>query len=220
MMKRYLLFAVAALLLGLIVAPNAFAIRVIFDPTTVTGQTLTPGDPVCTSNTPCNIGLPNTMYQATFLSCASGAILPPSVCTTAPVTSSWYGVWFNNVTGYALNTFTFSIPIPAGFGGQSLTCSGSPPGSGITVDCPSTAPAADSDLDLTVHTNPALNGGQAGTLPEDFYLLADIPFTTTGVVASVPEPSELGMFGLGLLALGLGVGWQKRRHAQRGNEAP
>ncbi|MGH8182485.1 MAG: PEP-CTERM sorting domain-containing protein [Rhodanobacteraceae bacterium] len=219
-MKRYLLFAAAVLLLGLIVAPNAFAIHVIFDPTTVTGQTLTASDPVCTSNTPCNIALPNTTYTATFLSCASGAILPASVCTTAPVTSAWYGVWFNNVTGYALNTFTFSIPIPTGFGGQSLTCSGSPPGSGITVICPSTAPAAGSDLDLTVHTNPALfGGGNSGGNPEDFYLLADVPFTTTGMVASVPEPSELGLFGLGLLALGLGYGWKKRRYAQRGNEA-
>jgi hypothetical protein len=39
------------------------------------------------------------------------------------------------------------------------------------------------------------------------------------MVASVPEPSELGLFGLGLLAL-LGLSWgQKRRLAQRGNEA-
>ena len=113
-MKRYLLFAAAALLLGLIVAPNAFATRVIFDPIDSTGQNLAPNDPVCASNTPCNVGLVNTMYQATFLSCSSGDILPASVCSTSPVDSTWYGVWFNNVTGTALNTFSFSIPVPPG----------------------------------------------------------------------------------------------------------
>jgi hypothetical protein len=216
-MKRRLSFAAAALLLGLIVAPNAFAIRVIFDPIPDLNQVTTPSDPICTSNTPCNVALVNTMYQATFLSCASGAILPPTVCSTAPVTSTWYGVWFNNVTGYALSTFTFSIPVPTGFGGDSLDCTGSP--SSFTLNCPSVAPTDGSDLVLTIHANPAVNGGQDGTSPENFYLLADVPFTTAGMVASVPEPSELGLFGLGLLAL-LGLSWgQKRRLAQRGNEA-
>lgn len=218
-MKRRLSFAAAALLLGLIVAPNAFAIRVIFDPIQpLSTQVTTPSDPICTSNTPCNVALVNTMYQATFLSCASGDILPASVCSTAPVTSTWYGVWFNNVTGYALSTFTFSIPVPTGLGGGSLTCAGSPP-SGYTLNCPSAVPTDGSDLFLTVHANPAVNGGQDGTSPENFYLLADVPFTTAGMVASVPEPSELGLFGLGLLAL-LGLSWgQKRRLAQRRNEA-
>jgi hypothetical protein len=34
---------------------------------------------------------------------------------------------------------------------------------------------------------------------------------------SVPEPGALGMFGLGLLVLGVGFGWQKRRQARTSN---
>jgi hypothetical protein len=31
------------------------------------------------------------------------------------------------------------------------------------------------------------------------------------VTLSVPEPGELGLFGLGLLMLGVGYGWRRRR---------
>ena len=42
------------------------------------------------------------------------------------------------------------------------------------------------------------------------------PITAT---FSVPEPGELGLFGLGLLAIGAGYGWGKRRQSRRTHTA-
>lgn len=39
-------------------------------------------------------------------------------------------------------------------------------------------------------------------------------FGPTGVTVGVPEPGELGLFGLGLLAIGVGYGWKKRRQGR------
>lgn len=197
-MKRYLLLALAALALA-IAAPSAFATRVIFDP-----PVLPPvSPPVCNHNDPCSIGLLNHTYQLDFLPC--GDILG------VPTGDNTWCLWMNNVTGHAAATFTFQFIIPSGgsVSGDDLQCS-SIPTSLATNDCPSALPEPGSLFTVSFFANPPLPNRT------DFYLFTDFVNTPgqANVTLSVPEPGALGMFGLGLLVLGVGFGWQKRRQAQ------
>jgi hypothetical protein len=92
--------------------------------------------------------------------------------------------------------------------GSDLLHCGSQPAGFATDNCEDGA---------TVTTGQLLDLTFFASLPnnKNFYLITDFidqPNPAT-VTVSVPEPGELGLFGLGLLMLGLGYGWRRRQHA-------
>ncbi|HWG66687.1 MAG TPA: PEP-CTERM sorting domain-containing protein [Rhodanobacteraceae bacterium] len=217
-MKRYLVLALAALALA-IAAPSAFATRVIFDPPPPSPASgiAPPAGTDCTLSagglndyTPCNINQINTAYAVTFVDCSTLPGLNPPA-------QGWC-LFMTNVTRRSLNTFNFQFTAPSGGssdGSDLLTCGSQPPGF-ASDNCQDGATVTAGDfLDLSFFAPLANN--------TNFYLITDFvnqPGPAT-VTVSVPEPSELGLFGLGLLILGVGFVWQKRRQAQtsRSNEA-
>lgn len=223
-MKHYLTLALAAFALVL-VAPSAFAINVRYhDPAPVppNGYTCDASD-IVHSNQPCNIytlGTPD--YAVTFLPCSTAGIPVPS----APADfSDGYCLWMNNVTApHATdplpNTFTFTFTVPDGGsmdGSDSLHCdSTGPTGFAATNNCPHAASVGDT-LAIKFRTDPALLNGANFWLYTDFLQSPGIAHVTASV--SVPEPGELGLFGLGLLGIGIGYGWKKRRESGRTRSA-
>ena len=209
-MKRYLILALAALGLAL-AAPSAFATRVIFDPPTSTSAAsvvLPTTD--CTQGTypnnytPCRVSQRDTPYTVEWVDCST---LSPGL----PSTQGWC-LFMTNVTGGTLNKFTFQFTVPTPSdsydGSNQLTC-GSQPLGFATNNCQDGATVTAGDfLDLSFFA-PLLNN-------TNFYLITDFKYQPdpATVTVSVPEPGVLGMFGLGLLALGVAFGWQKRRQAQ------
>ena len=195
-MKRYLVWVLAALSLVL-VAPSAFATRVIFDPPAT-------GPVTCTVETNCNIFELGQAYQMDFMPCTQ----PPMPPQAAGSTDYKWCLWFNNVSGQGGTKFTFSF-VPNGGSSvdpDQVDCLSSPP-TLATSNCPSTLPTT-GPLEITFFTH--------SPLENNFYIFTDFanqPGPAT-VTVSVPEPGALGMFGLGLLVLGVGFGWQKRRQAQ------
>lgn len=205
-MKRYLILVLAAFGLA-IAAPSAFATRVIFDPPTTLPDTTPPG---CTHDDPCSIGELNHTYQVGFLPCSDiqGVLIP---------SGSSYCLWMNNVTLHAATTFTFQFIVPDGGSnsGDQLECS-SIPSDLATDDCPQSLPPVGELFTVSFFANPPLPNRT------DFYLFTDFVNSpgAANVTLSVPEPGGLGLFGLGLLALGVGYGWQRRRQKSRqGNAA-
>lgn len=202
-MKHYLVFALAALGLFL-AAPSAFATRVVFDPPS--SSDFPAADPNCSHNDPCNITQLDHSYQVEFIPCDT-----PGVGAT---TFNWC-LWLNNVTGHAVSTFTFTFAVPAGVpSGDEVECS-SIPSDFATSDCPILMPDTGELLTVSFFANPPLGNRT------DFYLFTDFVNQPgdAHVTVSVPEPGELGLFGLGLLALGVGYGLQKRHKKPRANEA-
>lgn len=197
-MRRYLILALAAFGLAM-AAPSAFATRVIFDPPDSLPDT-TPPD--CTHSDPCSIGEINHTYRVDFLSCSDvqGVDVPDGFT---------YCLWMNNVTQHAVTKFTFQFIVPEGgsVSGDGLKCS-SIPADLADDDCPRSLPSAGELFTVSFFANPPLPNRT------DFYLFTDFNQSpgSANVTLSVPEPGELGLFGLGLLALGVGYGWQKRRH--------
>lgn len=208
-MKHYLLLALSAVALFMLAAPNAFALRrITLDPIPSHTAGITGIDPVCTQNEPCNIFYVGDIYQATFVPCSD---LPADVDTTGFDSC----LWLNNVTGSAVSSFDFTMAVPTGDGGQGLECSGSP-SSVIPTECPLLLPSDGDIFDVGFLSNPALPSNT------DFYLLTDFaytPGTTADVTVSVPEPGEPGLFGLGLLAVGVGYDLHRRRRTPRTQEA-
>lgn len=209
-MKRYLLLALSAVVLALLVAPDALAVRIrIADPFPVP-----PNGYVCDassvprSNQPCNIfTLGDPAYQVTFLPCSS-----PGIPSQTPPPAFSYCLWMNNVTGSSVNEFTFEFTVPDGGSLDEtdvLTCDAvapDVPGFSSTNTCHGTASAGHT-LKVSFFTDPALLNGSNFWLYTDFRQMPDPASVTVSV--SVPEPGELGVFGLGLLMLG--YGWQRRR---------
>jgi len=208
-MKRYLVLALAALALA-IAAPSAFATRVIFDPPAPDATLPSPSPPFCTHSDPCSIGSLNHTYQLDFLPCSQ-------VLGVNTGNNNWC-LWMNNVTGHSAGKFTFQFIVPLGGSdsGTELECS-SIPTSLATNDCPAALPAAGELFTVSFFADPPLSNRT------DFYLFTDFVNSPgqANVTLSVPEPGGLGLFGLGLLALGVAFGWQKRRQAQtsRSNQA-
>lgn len=214
-MRRYLVMALAALALA-IAAPSAFATRIIFDPPAPPPSGIPPivGGTDCTigvqppgSNdyTPCSIGQLNTTYSVEFVGCSflsHSGVTPPA--------GSTYCLWMNNVTGHGATTFTFSFDVPSGVpSGDTLQCSSQ--GRYVaTSNCPSVLPATPGLFTVSFFAQPPVPD------QTDFYIFTDFANSPgyANVTVSVPEPGVLGMFGLGLLALGVAFGWQKRRQAQ------
>lgn len=224
-MKRYLVLVLAVFGL-VIVAPSAFATRVIFDPIPAIpggppgGTDCTLGDPPGVGTglnnfTPCNVNKLNVEYAVTFVDCAD--ISPQSVVTNAKNAYPGFNpiscLWLNNVTGVAADTFMFDLTVPTGAGGGTLDC-GSSPIALASSSCASNLPGDGDTFTLSFITNPPVAS------PSDFYLLIDLKMgpDPAGVTVSVPEPGVLGLFGFGLLALGVGFGWQRRRQTSRGNK--
>lgn len=204
-MRHYLMMSLAALALVL-TAPSAFAIRVIFDPPPMTTSSIViPPTANCNPAgqfTPCNMSLVNTTYSVGFVDCSQ------LTANNIPVPSGMtWCLWMNNVTQHSVSKFTFEFYVPSN-GGDALQCSSQ----GFYVatdDCPSSVPPDGSLMNVSFFTTPAIPNNT------DFYLFTDFGVTpgTAKVTLSVPEPGQLGLFGLGLLALGLGYGWRKRRYA-------
>ena len=213
-MKGYLVLALAGLALA-IAAPSAFATRVIFDPPSGvgTGQggtdcTLSSGAPLYLNDyTPCNVSQLDTAYSVEFVDC--------STLTGIGSPTGWC-LFMDNTTGKTLESFTFKFTAPAGGsydGTDVLTCSSSPADL-ATNNCPNgTSLTVGQSLDLSFF-GPIANN-------ENFYLITDFKQSPgyADVTVTVPEPGVLGMFGFGLLALGVGFGWQRRRQTPRGNQA-
>ncbi|MGH8145770.1 MAG: PEP-CTERM sorting domain-containing protein [Rhodanobacteraceae bacterium] len=208
-MKPYWALALAAFVLVL-VAPSALAIRVIFDPPPPQPLTSTasPSSTDCTQSanglnnyTPCNIRQADTPYTVAFVGCSTLSGLNPQV------TGGWC-LYLDNVTGGPLSTFTFQFSAPGGGsldGTNELSCSSRPAGF-ASDNCPDNASFNAGDpLNLTFFAPIANN--------TNFYLITDFNNQPdpASVTAAVPEPGELGLFGLGLLVLGVGYGWQRRR---------
>lgn len=209
-MRRYLVLTIVTFILAA-VAPSAFAIRVIFDPPPATSGIMPPAGTDCTLGepkglndfTPCLISKLNTPYDVTFVECSTLTGLNPKVA------DGWC-LFMNNFTGGPLSKFTFQFTVPAGGSldrSDELQCSSR--GISATDNCQDGA---------RVTANEILDLSFFALLPngEDFFLITDFvnePAFAT-VTVSVPEPGELGIFGLGLLALVAGYGWQRRRRQQ------
>lgn len=210
-MRRHLVFALAAVVF-VISAPGAYATRVIFDPPPPSQSGLQPpGGTDCTISigglndyTPCNVNKVNTPYAVSFVDCTtlSGLSSPnPGWC-----------LYLNNVTGGTLNSFRFDFTVPEGGSyddSNLLHCSSQPAGY-ATDNCQDDLLLTAGDpLDLTFFAPLANN--------TDFYLITDFRNKPgyAGVTVSVPEPGALGLFGLGLLVLGVGYGLQGRLRKSR-----
>ncbi|HET9818283.1 MAG TPA: PEP-CTERM sorting domain-containing protein [Rhodanobacteraceae bacterium] len=226
-MKRYLFLALSAIVLAMLVVPDALAVRIrIADPPPlITLQPPPPNNYICdgltvvTSNQACNIfTLGEPAYQVTFLPCSTQGI--PT--QTPPPTFSWC-LWMNNVTQTSVNKFTFEFTIPEGGSLDQtdvLTCDAvapNVPGFSSTNTCHGTVSAEDR-LKITYFTDPSLQNGSNFWLYTDFVNMPDPALVTVSV--AVPEPGGLGLFGLGLLALGIGYGWQQRRRGARQGDTP
>jgi len=198
-MRRYLVLGFAAVVLA-ITAPAAFATRVVFDPPTVADPLPPVTAPFCTHSDPCSIGEINHTYQVDFLPC--------NEVMGVDTAGFSYCLWMNNVTGRAVSTFKFQFVVPVGgsHSGDELECSSIPPDL-ATDDCPESLPSPGELFTVSFFAPPPLPNRT------DFYLFTDFVNSpgVADVTLSVPEPGELGLFGLGLLLLGIGYGWQRRR---------
>jgi hypothetical protein len=206
-MKRYLILALAVLGLAL-AAPSAFATRVIFDPplpgtgTYVGDCTLNSGAPLNLNNyTPCKVTQLNTPYLVAFVDCSTLSGLD------VPFQGGWC-LFMDNVTKATLNKFTFEFSVPAGGSldaTDELTCSSQPAGF-ATDDCPD-------GMHLTAGQLLDLSFFGAVKNNTNFYLMTDFVNQPDPalVTVSVPEPGALGLFGLGLLGIGVGLGWRRRQ---------
>jgi len=204
-MRRYPVLILAALML-VIAAPSAFATRVIFDPPTSSGVA-PPSGTDCTLSagglndfTPCNVSKLNTPYDVAFVDCST-------LTGLSPAAEGWC-LYMTNVTGGSLSTFTFQFTAPSGgsLDNSDLLQCGSQPAGFATDNCQD---------GMTVTAGQTLDVSFFALLSNNtnFYLITDF-VNQPGpaiVTVSVPEPGELGLFGLGLLVLGVGYGWQRRR---------
>jgi len=206
-MKRFLVLAFMALAAA-IIAPSALATRAIFDPPSgvapPAGTDCTLGVPPLDDYTPCNINKRNTPFAVQFVDCGT-------LTGLSPPASGWC-LYMTNVTGGSLHTFTFDFTAPSGGsadGTDELTCGSQPPGFATDNCIDGMHVTAGQMLDLSFFAPLANN--------TNFYLITDF-FNSPGiatVTVNAPEPGELGLFGLGLLALGVAFGWERRQTAQR-----
>lgn len=205
-MKRFLVLAFMVLAAA-VVAPSALATRVIFDPPSgvapPTGTDCTLGTPPLDDYTPCNINKRNTPYAVQFVDCST-------LTGLSPAASGWC-LFMTNVTGGSLHTFTFDFTAPSGGsadGTDELTCSSQPLGFATDNCVDGLHVTGGESLDLSFFASLDNN--------KNFYLITDF-FDSPGiatVTVNAPEPGELGLFGLGLLALGVAFGWERRQAAR------
>jgi|GEM_PF-857853 len=234
-MKHFFLIlplALAGFLLAM-AAPDASAKAYkagMVDP--VGGQTIPPvnnwicdGSSAVHSNMPCNItSLGAPPYVVDFLACdhPGAGVIPNAIDLSGYVGGNC--LWLSNNTGSALTTFSFTMPVPTGLGGSTISCQASADanirftptgacalGAGLTLE-------EGGMFTLSFAASPGVPGTNEFFLLTDFSF-ADNPLGPASVTVGVPEPGVLGLFGLGLLGIGMGYGWQRRRRTFRGNEA-
>ena len=169
-------------------------------------------------NASCNIyTLGSPPYVVSFVSCTNfpNGIIPPGI----PTSGYNYCLWMNNATGGNLATFNFTVPVPVEAAGQQLDCqtfANFTP----TSNCSQILPLSGNfTLSFFVPPSALVNPGN------DFYLLTDFDTSpgpasvSVGATVHVPEPGELGLFGLGLLGIGVGYGWKKQRQSREAKYA-
>ena len=212
-MKLYLVLALAALAL-FVVAPSASAVRVrVVDAPPVDCRTLP-------ASTACAITDVSATYEMTFMpvsdaGCKSAAAEPPG----ADIGDFNWCIVFTNLSRAPLTDLHFSFIVPAqGSTDYSFVqCDGFP--TSVTNSfCPPPPLHAGDSISMSFAADPGVPNGQAAYLFVDF---ENSPGTVTATFApvSVPEPGALALFGLGLLAIGVGYGWDKRRQNRRLNNA-
>ncbi|MEO6925135.1 MAG: PEP-CTERM sorting domain-containing protein [Rhodanobacter sp.] len=213
-------FALVALAFG-VASPSAFAAKG-FTGAVVDATPCEDGGNVCSIN-----NLPPPAPSVAFTDCSK---IHDTQLTTLGSGFN-YCVWLNNNTGANLTTFNFVIPFAAGTvsDGDTLSCLPfSSESNGMTValtptsGCSHGLSSTDTFFDLTFTASPYV--GQQGTFIlamnlDNAAFRSDSPFGPTGVTVGVPEPGELGLFGLGLLGIGVGYGWKKRRESRRNGYA-
>ena len=213
-MKHYLALALAAFALVL-VAPDASAIRIrVVDAPPVDCTTLPP-------NTACTVIGTDSSYLMSFMpvegpegvACRSAEAVPEPA---ADISGFNFCIIFNNLSGNPLTglNFTFTVPTQGLNDDYSFVFCDGVPSSVTSSLCPSGPVQAGDIMTATFSANPGVPNRQ------DAYLFVDFendPGEVTGTFTStsVPEPGELGLFGLGLLAIGVGYGWEKRRQSHR-----
>jgi hypothetical protein len=212
-MKRYPALALAAFILVL-AAPSAFALRmrVVDAPTGPISPTSADSD--CTSNgvnTPCAITDVSDIYAINFVDssnpgCQSAAGI--SGVGTAGIAGFNFCMILANetnpqtpLTGFS---FTFVVPMedPSSDVYSSVFCDGVP-GNVLASSCPQ-GPLHEGDvITASFSAQPGVPVGQLAYLFVDF---TNNPGTSSVTASlSVPEPGVLGLFGLGLLAVGAGL---------------
>ncbi|MEO8779275.1 MAG: PEP-CTERM sorting domain-containing protein [Rhodanobacter sp.] len=184
--------------------------------------------PYPNGNDPClisEIGVENIVQ---FQTCSN---LPAHVVPAAPPAYTDC-LWMYNATAGNLTTFGFTVSLPIGWEpGDTLDCvtlnpyDPSDPTLTPTAGCDQTFQAGDTSFNMTFTTT-----GASYVKPNvGFFLLMDfdglLAPDNAGVVVSrdmpvrVPEPGELGLFGLGLLGIGWGYAREKRRQGRGTSDA-
>lgn len=201
-MRRVFLMILAALAASVCTAPAAFAKKavVIFDP---------PPDLTCASNAPCSIQNLGATYINNWVSCGTIPNLSSDLAGFEDC------LWYENDSHSSANLFRFGMTMTApGVEPDAqpddetqLECGVSP--SGIAVwSCPDVLPGVGGLLTTTFRTTSALESGTGFVLAINNF--DGVP-STPSVVASVPEPGVLGLFGLGLIGIAGAYGWNRRR---------
>ncbi len=222
-MKHYLVLALAALAF-FVVAPSAFAVRVrVVDAPPVDCTAASEHIP----STPCSIEDINATYSMAFVPASVGGC---QAASNVPGVSPGDLAGFNfciilvnqTLPQTALTAFNFSFVVPAQGANDDysfIVCDGLP-GNVSNTFCPQ-APLHAGDT-ISASFASALPGVQVGELAYLFVDFENNPGNASVTVSSsvsVPEPGVLGLFGLGLLAIGVGYGLDNRRQNRRINNA-
>ena len=178
------------------------------------------GNPADSNNTPCVIYNVVVSNSVAFQPCTTPPI--PSGVIPAGPPSYQNCLWMYNGTGTGLTTFDFHIPLPIDFeAGDTLDCltisaAAGDPTLTPTAGCDQTFAASDSffDISFTADTEVKANAGFFLLMNFDGRLAPDAAGVIVNKSVSVPEPGELGLFGLGLLGIGLAYSWKKRRDSR------
>jgi hypothetical protein len=184
-----------------------------------------PNPPDCTQNSPdtaCSIVNTTDTYALNFVDASQPGCQAANNATgvqLGDLAGFTYCVILNNLSNSPLTTFNFTFTVPPqGLNDDytTLDCSGIPTSVSSTF-CPSasvTAPLVGGALlSASFSANPGVPNGEDAYLFIDF---ANSPGTTSLTLTPlrplrVPEPGELGLFGLGLLAIGAACGLRMRR---------
>lgn len=199
-MQRVLISALAALALLVFIAPDASAMRLRLDPGGNGNAAVTSlyqgdlGHPIAITWQSCtNNGIPGSFHTGGYVACLA----------------------LNNLTGSPISSLVFQFTVPQGLVGQTLDCSSDGVYLATSTSCPS------GSLTLGEVVTFSYSGLPPIPTSRDFFIgadglanVADYPGITA--TASVPEPGEMGLFGLGLLVIGiLGYGAERRRRGSR-----
>lgn len=221
-MKHYPALALAALVLVL-AAPSAFAVRMrVVDAPAVPPPPSNPSSD-CTGNvvgTPCAITDVSDTYAMNFVAasnagCQSAAAIP-GVGEAGIAGFNFCMILVNFTQPQAPLTgfnFTFVVPTAGNTDDYSFVdCDGIPSNVLASSFCPSGPIHAGDLVTASFSASPGVPVSQLAYLFVDF---SNNPGTSSMTAdVSVPEPDVLGLFGLGLLAVGVGYGWQKRRQSR------